>query len=244
MPLSIQRLVLERAPRYREATHAAIKEAILVGGFEPGQPLIEEQIADSLQVSRTPVREALAILEHEGLIAPRNGRGLYVREMTREEFLALFVANEAVEPFLVRRASRLASEDQLREMGAAVDRGEQCANAPDTAGFLRSGRDFHRLVGLASGNVPLTEFVVRNEERTDLYLLGYGTVFDTSKMAASNREHRAILSAIARRDPEEAVRLVIVHSQLLRERLVSLFDDGDEVLDAPEAMSSVSVGNC
>jgi DNA-binding GntR family transcriptional regulator len=63
-------------------------------------------------------------------------------------------------------------------------------------------------------------------------------------MAASNREHRAILSAIARRDPEEAMRLVIVHSQLLRERLVSLFDDGDEVLDAPEAMSSVSVGNC
>src|SRR5919199_715404 len=165
MPKSLQPLYMERAPRYREAAYAAIKEAILARTFEPGQPLIEEQIAAALKISRTPVREALALLEHEALIAPRNGRGLYVRQITRAEFVALFVANEAVEPYLVRRAARLASTAQLQELKAAIAGGYQAVAADDIAGALRSGRDFHRLVGTAAGNAPLTQFVVRNEER-------------------------------------------------------------------------------
>ena len=55
---------VEKVPRYREAAYAAIKEAILLGQFESRQALVEEQIAEALTISRTPVREALALLEH------------------------------------------------------------------------------------------------------------------------------------------------------------------------------------
>src|SRR4051794_7171137 len=130
-------VALGRAPRFREAAYAAIKEAILGGLFESGQPLIEEQIAASLKISRTPVREALAILEHEALIGSRNGRGLYVRPLTREEFVGMFVANEAVEPFLVRHAARLATPAQLAEIKAAIDRGRVAVAQHDLAGALR-----------------------------------------------------------------------------------------------------------
>jgi DNA-binding GntR family transcriptional regulator len=91
-------LLAARAPTYREAAYAAIKEAILSGQIGPGQPLIEERLAALLDISRTPVREALAILEHEGLIAPVYRRGLYVCKLTRAEFVELFVANETVVP--------------------------------------------------------------------------------------------------------------------------------------------------
>jgi DNA-binding GntR family transcriptional regulator len=225
---SLQPITIAKTPRYREAAYSAIKEAILSGRFAPEQPLIEEQLAADLKISRTPVREALAILEHERLIGPRGGRGLYVRVLTRAEFIEMFVANEAVEPYLARRAALLATESQLQAMADALQRGLQAAEATDEAGFLRASRDFHRLVGDASGNATLAQFVLRNEEHTDMYLLNYGKVVDLASMRASIREHEAIYNAIAQRDPEAAARVAIYHAHSLRERFAALFNGSDD----------------
>ncbi|MBV9230449.1 MAG: GntR family transcriptional regulator [Chloroflexi bacterium] len=223
MPRSLKPLAAPRTLGYREAAYLAIKEAILSGDLQDGQPLIEEEIAAKLQVSRTPVREALSILQHEGLIAPRSGRGFYVRSLTREDFVEMFVANEVVEPYLARHAALLATEAQLRDMEAAIQCGIQAAADDDLPGILRSGRDFHRAVGEAAGNASLTRYVVTNEERTDLYLLSYGKDINISRMSPSNQEHSMIFAAIRRRDPEAAARLVIYHSQSVRERFAPLF---------------------
>jgi DNA-binding GntR family transcriptional regulator len=214
-----------KSPRYRETIYAAVKEAILSGQLIPNQPLVEEQLAATLNVSRTPVREALALLEHEGFIAPRNGRGLYVRAVTHQEFMEMFIANEAVEPYMARRAALMATDSQLAAIEEAVRQAKQCSIQLDTAGFLRASRDFHRLVGEAAGNRPLADFVVRNEERTDMYLINYGKVVRQERMAASIHEHRAILSALQERDPEAAERLVIYHAQSLRDRFTELFNE-------------------
>ena len=222
-----------KAPRYRETIYAAVKEAILSGQLIPNQPLIEEQLAATLNVSRTPVREALALLEHESFIGPRNGRGLFVRAVTHREFMEMFIANEAVEPYLARRAAILATPSQLAAIEEAVNLARACSLSLDTAGFLRASRDFHRLVGGAAGNRPLAEFVVQNEERTDMYLINYGKVVKQERMAASINEHRAILAALQDRDPEAAERLVIYHAQSLRERFTELFNE--EIHDEEES---------
>jgi DNA-binding GntR family transcriptional regulator len=197
----------------------------LLGRLAPNEPLIEEQLASMLSISRTPVREALALLEHEGLIGSRGGRGLYVCIVTREQFVEMFVANEAVEPFLVRLAARNATDVQLAELAGVLDQAQASVVAGDEVGFLRASRTFHRLVGEAAGNTPLTELVVRNEERTDMYLLSTGKALDPRTMEASNREHGAILDALRQRDPEAAARLTIYHAQSLRVRLGDLFSD-------------------
>ncbi len=225
MITSLQPVITSRGPRYRELAYAAIKDAILLGQIGPNQPLVEEQLAAMLDISRTPVREALALLEHEGLIGSRGGRGLYVGTVTREQFVEMFVANEAVEPFLVRQAALNASEEQLAELVSTLKQAEASVVMSDVAGFLRASRTFHRLVGVAAGNAPLTEFVVRNEERTDMYLLSTGTALEPHTMEASNREHGAILGALQERDPEAAARLTIYHAQSLRVRLADLFSD-------------------
>jgi DNA-binding GntR family transcriptional regulator len=222
---SLQPVIASRAPRYREAAYASIKDAILLGQLGPNQPLVEEQLATMLNISRTPVREALALLEHEGLIGTRNGRRLYVCTVTREQFVEMFVANEAVEPFLVRQATRYASDAQLAELVATLDQAEASVASNEVAGFLQASRTFHRLIGVAAGNTPLTELVVRNEERTDMYLLSTGKAVDPRTMEASNREHMAILHALQERDPEAAARLTIYHAQSLRVRLADLFSD-------------------
>ncbi len=225
-PIDIQSF--EKAPTFREAAYQAIKQAILAGQLEPGQPLVEERLAALLQISHTPVREALAILEHEGLIAPVFRRGLFVCKLSREQVEELFTANEAVEPFLARRAAFYVTPEQLAELAAAIQAGERCAEAHDRAGFLRSGRLFHAGVGLAARNPTLAQLVERNEERVDLFLMSYGKAVDEETMRASNREHRAIYDAIAGRDPDAAARLATYHAQSTRERFAALANDGDE----------------
>ncbi len=238
MNRSLKPLQVQRAPGYREAAYNAIKEAILSGDLGYGQSLIEEDIATKLQVSRTPVREALAILQHEGLIAPRSGRGFYVRPLTHQEFVDMFVANEAVEPYLVRRAALMATEAQLHAMEEAITDGKRAADNGDFPGILRSGRDFHRAVGLASCNEPLTRFILGNEERTDLYLLSCEKVLNMSRMSPSNQEHEMIFHAIAQRDPEDAARLVAYHSQSVRGRLSSIFNDESQSMSGMEIFSA------
>ena len=71
---------------------------------------------------------------------------------------------------------------------------------------------------------------MQNEERTDLYLLSTGKIIGSQRMRASNEEHREILDAIARRDPDDAARLAMVHSQLIRRRLSDLFEDTPQPL--------------
>jgi DNA-binding GntR family transcriptional regulator len=218
----------ERTPTFREAAYQAIKQAILAGELEPGQPLVEERLAALLQISRTPVREALAILEHEGLIAPITRRGLFVCRLSREQVVELFTASEAVEPFLARRAAFYAAPEHLAALDAAIAAGEACVERLDVAGFLRSGRLFHAGVGLAAGNPTLAQLVERNEERVDLFLMSYGKAVDTEMMRASNREHRAIYRAIAERDPDAAARLATYHAQSTRERFAALANDGGD----------------
>ncbi len=220
---------IEKTPTFRDAAYQAIKQAILAGKIEPGQPLVEERLATMLQISRTPVREALAILEHEGLIAPIYRRGLFVCKLSREQVIELFTANEAVEPFLARRAAFYATLEQLAALDLAIAEGEAGVESGDIAGFLRSGRLFHAGVGMAADNPTLAQFVERNEERVDLFLMSYGKAVDAEMMSASNREHRAIYRAIVERDPDAAARLATYHSQSSRERFAALANDGSDL---------------
>jgi len=221
--------IAHKTPKYREIAYKAIKEAILSGQLGPNQPLVEEQLASMLQISRTPVREAMAILEHEGLIGPQGGRGLVVRTLTRKEFVEIFSANEIVEPDLARRAAHLVTEEQLQVLGETVSREKYYAAEGNFTQFLHSGREFHRLLGIAAENNPLTDFIVRNEERVDLYLISTGKTSDIATMQASNRQHEAILEALILRDPDEAAHRIIFHAQSVRQRFSDLFSDNAEI---------------
>lgn len=230
MDTPILQPITRKAPKYREIAYRAIKEAILSGQLGPNQPLVEEQLAAMLQISRTPVREALAILEHEGLIGPQGNRGLVVRTLTKKEFVEIFTANEIVEPDLARRAAHLVTEEQLQIMTETVSRERYYASQANFLLFLHAGREFHRLLGMAAENTPLTNFLVRNEERVDLYLICSGKTADTATMQASNHQHEAILEALIRRDTDEAAHRVIFHAQSVRQRFADLFTDTADAL--------------
>lgn len=84
--------------RSREVAYESIKHAILSGILVPWERLVEERLGDALQLSRTPVREALSILEHEGLIESVPYKGLMVKPVTVDEFISMYEALGVIEP--------------------------------------------------------------------------------------------------------------------------------------------------
>lgn len=221
-----------RSARLREVAYHAIKDAILNGTVGPDAPLVEERLALILQISRTPVREALAILEHEGLIESLPYKGMFVREVTLEEFLLMYQTVEVIEPALARLAAERVQDRDIAELGNLLSAAERRA-PDDVVGFLAACREFQRHVGRCAENPYLTSMLLSIEEHSDLYLLHVNAQqpLDPDKMRAAIRDRRTILDALAERNPEGAARMAQDHAEAVRARWRDIYS----VRGAPES---------
>src|SRR5207253_6186016 len=115
----------EGAPLVRNASVAAtelIREAIVDGRLEPGRRLKEEELARELGISRTPVREALLVLQSEGLVAAEPNRGATVRSHDAEDLDDLYQLRALLEGYAARRAATRIAEEALGELAASCER--------------------------------------------------------------------------------------------------------------------------
>ncbi|MBK9945109.1 MAG: GntR family transcriptional regulator [Kouleothrix sp.] len=211
-----------RAVRLRELAYQAIKQAILSGAIDSSAPLIEERLGLMLQISRTPVREALAILEHEGLIEALPYKGIFVKVVTVESFLKMYEALETVEAALARQAALRADAADLAAMEHSLGRAERCV-PHDIPGHLAACRMFQRQLGACAHNPYLADFLVGIEERADLYLISTWHTLPADKMRAAIHDRRVILAAVQARDPEAAAQAAEAHAQAARQRWRALF---------------------
>lgn len=109
-----------RTTTLADSAYRRISDALLAGTIEPGSRLVMDQLASELDISRTPVRDALLRLEREGMIEPTGRRGYVVRAMGADDSLHLYEARESVECFAARRAAMMGAP-ALDRIRAAVD---------------------------------------------------------------------------------------------------------------------------
>ena len=211
-----------RAVRLRELAYQTIKQAILNGLIDSSAPLIEERLGAELRISRTPVREALAILEHEGLLEALPYKGLFVKEIPVDSFLKMFEALETVEAALARQAAQCATAADIALMDEALARAEQCV-PHDIPGHLAACRVFQRQLGECAGNPYLTDFLIGIEERSDLYLISAWRSLPVDKRHAAVHARRVILDAVRARDPAAAGQAAEAHARSIRVRWRELF---------------------
>lgn len=215
-----------RGARLREVAYRAIKESILRGLLGPELPLAEERLAAVLEISRTPVREALVILEHEGLIESIAHKGLYVKAVTAGEFLEMAEAIALIEPELARRAAQNAGEPAaaagLAAMTAAMARA-RAAIPGNVAGLLAACRDFQREMGRCADNAYLTALLLNVEERADLYLITRWRALPEARMRAAVADREAMLDAILAGDVERAAGAALAHGRSVGPRWQDLF---------------------
>lgn len=192
----------------REVVFESLREAIMSGILEPGERLMENQLAEELGVSRTPVREAIRKLELENFVVMIPRKGAYVAGVSLKDIAEVFEIRSALEGLAAGLAAERITDDELEQMERAlfyrVDEGE-----PDIEQLVKADTDFHALVYKASHNVRLIQILANLREQIQR--------FRTTSLAVPGRmkhaidEHRWIVEALRNHDSEEAQSLAIAH---------------------------------
>lgn len=141
------------------AVHAQLKDDLLQGAFQPGDALREVALAERFGVSRTPVREALTRLLHEGLLE-RRARGLFVKEIDPEQIMQVYDLRILLEGQSAQESASVRTEVDLVRLQALVDRDRALAE-PDDDTRLATNIEFHRALWRAAHNPVLEDLLER-----------------------------------------------------------------------------------
>jgi DNA-binding GntR family transcriptional regulator len=187
-----------------EETYVAIRRSILDGTLRPGERIVEQQLAERLHVSRTPVREALLKLERENLVA-RVGRGMAVRRYSSDEVRDIYKLRAHLESFAARMAAERITEAELGALSLIQDDmdAEPLEMTPDVIRALsRDNQRFHAMVVRCARNAPLDRCFVQVFQLPLLYK-AY-VYFDEKRRQRSDQDHRDLIDMLRAGDGEAA----------------------------------------
>ncbi len=214
----------------QETVLIQLRDLILRGDFEPGQRLAEQQLAERLGASRTPVRAALVTLEQEGLVQVNDTGGYVTRPFTAQEVRDAI----AVRGHLEGMAARLVAEHGVSrplqgDLQACLDEGDRLLAAnPLTlesyAAYANMNDRFHELVLVASGNRALQRAVALNNRLpfapASAMLPMQGSVtLDRDWMLYAHRQHHMLVEAMKRGEGTRAQALATEHTEVAQENM-------------------------
>ncbi len=208
---------LKPAERIVDSVHAALRAAILDGGLTPGQSLSVPDLSRQLEVSRSPVREALLALVANGLAVEHPRRGVSVVEVNTSDLLEIHEVREGVEAQAARLCAERATDATLRRLADILV--QQCAVVArnDASGWFRTNANFHSTIAEGTGNRRLAEVLLTLEAQMRLGLRQVSS--DQEQHRRGLTEHQAILHAITKRDPDTAERTMRDHIRHTKETL-------------------------
>jgi DNA-binding GntR family transcriptional regulator len=201
----------------RESVYEAILAMIISGDLEPGQHLVEKDLATLLGVSRQPVREALQWLQKEEWVDLRPGYGGFVHVPTIEEADQLLSVRTMLEAESARLAAQHATDDNVRRLWEVYDRGVQSLRREDVDSMVEANAELHAAITEMSGNRVLMELAAQVDRR----VRWYHTPVARSRGRMSWDEHAGLIEAIAKGDSQLAERLMREHTDHTRQSYLS-----------------------
>ena len=195
----------------REVVFLTLRKAILKGELQPGERLMEIALANRLGVSRTPVREAIRMLEHEGLVVMKPRRGAQVAKITEQELNDVLEVRKSLEMLAANKAcERMTEEDMkaMRETGAEFRKLALNPNCDLTA-LTEADVAFHDTIYRGTRNRRLNQILANLREQMYRFRLEY--LKDASIRESLVSEHEEIMKAVAGRDGELAADLIGEH---------------------------------
>jgi DNA-binding GntR family transcriptional regulator len=196
-----------------ERVAAYLRAAILNGEIGPGERIRQEEVADRLGASRLPVREALRMLELEGLTELTVNKGARVPMLDMHEVDVMYQMRERLEPLALIESMPHLTDDQHAELAHLQQRIERNT---DIIEFLALDRAFHLLSYAGCQIDQLLASVTRLWNSTQHYRRAFMTLSGPSRRWVVNAEHNLLLDAIVRNDPIEAERCLVGHIRRTR----------------------------
>ncbi|PIE32174.1 hypothetical protein CSA56_16330 [candidate division KSB3 bacterium] len=190
--------------------YQTLKAMILARKLAPGTKILQDKLAHELGVSRTPLINALKMLEHEKLIVSKPRRGFFVRLFSEQEMVHIFELREVLEGLTARRAASQATTAQIEHLQVLFDRLNAAAESGDRKRYAEEDRQFHNFLVEIGGK----EFLSSILESYNIISFSYQYKQQEGLVRASQEtveEHRAIVEAIRHHDPEKAEKAMRTH---------------------------------
>src|ERR671921_304582 len=213
------------------AIYSALRERILSNDIEPGTRLVMRDVANRYEASDIPVREALRMLERDGLVETEPYRGARVTTLTAKEVEETYFIRSHLESIATGLAAERITDAELAELDVLMGRMQAAVDAHDGPRFSEINHEFHRTIVASCGNDMLREMTMDIWQRHS----GFQRVFrmDPDRPAMSQREHEGIMAALRAHDAERAAHLALLHKRSVGESVSELVgeaaaDDGGD----------------
>ena len=213
---------IQRSQSLRQQVYEALKRIILQGDLASGERVVETKLAKQLEVSRTPIREAISQLKREKLIVSKPNGGFMVATLSVKDAAQLYDCRIALEQLSVEGACQKIAPRQLKQLEKCVVLAEKLvksqSNKPDILKLLEVDYQFHHLIAASSGNQWLLTLLEQVFDK--MALLRVQTTKHNPQVLEIRLEHREIYNAIAQRDSELAKATVKLHLMSSKARVV------------------------
>ncbi len=201
MTLQKLQVRLSSHPPLRDQTYDALKDAIISGLLKPGDRLVEQQVADSLGLSRIPVREAFRRLQQEGYLVGTKS-GLVVREVSLQELHDLYAVRARLEGMAASLAAERATDEEIAGLWEILDKMDSLLEDENEAGLTQASFEFHSHLYSLLRNRFLIDFLNTLQEQLRRYRSLQFKIPHRGRVSVE--EDRCILEAIARHDAAAA----------------------------------------
>jgi DNA-binding GntR family transcriptional regulator len=216
---------LPMSQRSSEGVARIVRKAILDGRLQPGQPLRERALADELGISRTPIREALFILQGEGLVGMTPNRGATVRTITATDIAEIYSVRGLLESHAAALAAERVSDRELHRLDEAHHRIERLGDHASPQEQAEADLHLHGLIADAAGSHLLRTILGQVHAFTATYRSRYP--YPPDQLRRANAQHKAIIDALRDRDPEGADRRMREHVGASRALALQHFTESD-----------------
>ncbi len=200
--------VIEDHLAIREQVYKWIKHEIVLGNISPGSRVLEGRLAKKINVSRTPVREALHVLEMEGFIESFPRVGYRIRQVTYEEGIEIHEIRAVLEPLAAKNAIESKDQDYLDALEQNLRQSEVAARQ-ELGTFLRYDSEFDEIIVRASGIKTLLAVWGTLRQRLNLYRMEAQHAVETRLKSVEG--HRRILECLKAKDPDGAKKAIRNH---------------------------------
>lgn len=224
---------LSGAPQLGTRVYQALVNGIVSGRIEPGAPLRPDSIARQLEVSTTPVREAMHRLEGDGLAIKAPYQGWFVRQFSEQQVRELYELRAALECFGVRLACSRITAEQMSELRSCQVAGQAALSAGDMDAYRIYNRDLHQAILNAAGNSYLISTMSQLRLQTEMLMAK--TIRITGRPVRAIEEHQRLLALIERGNAKAAEELMECH-------IISALGDIIRAGNAPGIRSGSSEG--
>lgn len=208
-------LVIKPPVSLRERVYGAIRDNIFNGAIAPGTRIKESRIADEIKTSRTPVREALHVLEKEGLLESIPRVGYRVKEITWTEVAEICEIRIANETLAARWAIDRITPKYIKMLEDNLARAEKDIKSEDPLAFVAHDTEFHEILARASGSERLWELCHLLHRNMLRYRMRSYYTKESVKKALKG--HRAILASIKLKDKDKVALAIRDHLKWVKE---------------------------